>query len=99
MDFQILYNTLELVRKELSKAIPAQQLSIFLAVVLNPGITQTEISENLDMPQGTVSRNVSQLENGYGLVVTRPDTSIDTRRVAVWLTKKGEALRDKIASL
>ncbi len=68
-----------------------------------PGITQSELSELLDMPQGTVSRNLKLLNRyfeqgqsgsrakGYGLLVTRPLDGC-TYPLGVYLTAKGDEL-------
>ncbi len=79
-----------------------QHLAMLLQVAINEGITQTEISETISMPQGTTSRNVSKLssrivknrqgkwvEDGYCLLETRPDVD-ESRRHAVYLTNKGK---------
>lgn len=91
------------VRELVHPEIPAQQLAILYLVAQRPGITHTEIGTILEMPQGTVSRNVQKLAikvvekvrgpaetYGYGLVENRPDYRTDPRRNAVYLTKKGE---------
>jgi len=96
----------EMIRKELGGDYAPQQLSILVLVSLREGITHTEIANVLNMPQGTVSRNVSKLALrrsrnggnlvGYGLVENREDLVYDPRRKAVYLTEKGKELMDKI---
>ena len=92
----------EFIRKEVNPEFPIQQLSVLLLVAEEEGITQTEISQILSMPQATVSRNVAKLGNkvvqrdgkskmiGYGLVENRQDVVHDPRRLAVYLTDKGK---------
>ena len=52
---------LKLVRDELYRDLPIQYLLMFLVVADNPGITMTELSDELEIPQGTVSRSVKAL--------------------------------------
>ncbi|RME39344.1 MAG: MarR family transcriptional regulator [Deltaproteobacteria bacterium] len=107
-DVARMFAALELVRRRLNKAIPTQQLSLLLAVAENPGITMPELCRLLDMPQGTVSRNVKMLSHyidrsaqgvlrprGYGLLRTQPDRH-NPLALAVYLTGKGEALVQEI---
>lgn len=93
----------EKVRELIHPEIPAQQLAILFRVAQEPGVTHTDLGRDLDMPQGSVSRNVQKLaiklvskvrgpseSYGYGLVENRPDYKTDSRRNAVYLTNKGE---------
>lgn len=49
------------IRFDLNKDLPIQHLSLLLKVAARPGITMAELVDELDMPQGTVSRNVKAL--------------------------------------
>lgn len=105
-----LLKVLELVRGRVHRELPLQQLQMLLTVAERPGITMPELMATLDMPQGTVSRNVKALSHyvvwqngvaiphGRGLLRTLP--SVDNRQVlAVYLTGRGEVLADDIARL
>lgn len=105
-----LLDVLQLLRRRLSKELPIQQVVLLLTVAEAPGITMRELMQELDMPQGTVSRNVKALSHsviwqegvavpqGYGLLRTQP--SFNNRKVlAVYLTGRGEALCDEITRL
>lgn len=94
---------LALLGDEIKFDIPLQQLRLLLMVALNPGITQTELTERLELHQATISRNVKKMSEdhiitedgtvrtvGWGLLQTRQDTRFDSRRLAVFLTKRGE---------
>jgi hypothetical protein len=48
-------------RDTIYRDLPLQHLIMFLTVVDNPGITMPELADKLDIPQGTVSRNVKAL--------------------------------------
>lgn len=99
-----MFAAIEFLRKRLSKGMPSQHVTLLLAVSENPGITMPELCQLLDMPQGTVSRNVKVLSHyverlegnvlksrGYGLLRTQPD-SHSSHSLAVYLTGKGQAL-------
>jgi DNA-binding MarR family transcriptional regulator len=99
----------ETIRELIHAEIPAQQLSILYFVAENEGVTQGEIAKALHMPQATVSRNVAKLavkleenrdrkfvDTGYGLVVNRADV-VDSRRLAVYLTPKGQEVLKSVA--
>jgi len=85
---------------------PPQWIDIILLVAQRQGITQTEISEILNMPQGSVSRNCKKLASAYSereqgmvgldLLENRTDYVIDSRRHAVYLTKKGKEMVKKM---
>jgi len=98
-----IYNVIEHLRKNVNKDFPSQHIAIFLAVAQNPGITMPELISQLDMPQGTLSRNVKLLSRfmehdngktslkGHDLLRTEP---VPTGRhaLAVYLTDKGRFL-------
>jgi DNA-binding MarR family transcriptional regulator len=86
-----------------------QQLEILLLCYIQPGITQTEISQKLKMPQPSVSRNCLKLGKkavkgpqgrfkiiGAGLLQMREDEIYDNRRYACWLTDAGRKLIEKV---
>lgn len=108
MKFDGLLKALEYVRNRVHRELPLQQLHLFLIVARQQGITMPELMAVLDMPQGTVSRNVKALSHylkwqngiavphGRGLLRTLP--SADNRHVlAVYLTGRGEALLEELA--
>lgn len=105
-----LFDILQLLRRRVNRELPIQQALLLLAVAERPGITMPELMQLLDMPQGTVSRNVKALSHsvslqngvavprGYGLLRTMP--SVDNRQVlAVYLTGRGEALVEEMSRL
>ncbi len=61
MKVRNLLSVIKYVREELSMTLPIQHFHLFLAVAANEGITMPELSADLKMPQGTVSRNVKAL--------------------------------------
>lgn len=102
---------LSFLAEEIKFDIPLQQLRLLFIVAANPGITQTELTELLGLHQATISRNVKKMgeehiitENGtvrtvgWGLLKTQQDTRFDSRRLAVYLTKKGERIITKFNS-
>jgi DNA-binding MarR family transcriptional regulator len=103
-----LLKILDLVRSKVHRELPLQQLVLFLTVVENPGVTMPELVATLDMPQGTVSRNVKALSHyvvwqdgvavphGRNLLRTRPDEE-NRHILAVYPTGRGEALSQEIA--
>lgn len=98
---------IELLRKRVNKEMPSQHIVLLLTVADNPGITMPELSRVLDMPQGTVSRNVKVLssyvdhekdsfkQKGHNLLRTQPDNS-DVYCLAVYLTGRGELLMKEL---
>ena len=105
-----LAKVVEHLRKNVNKDLPSQHIAIYLAVVQNPGITMPELIRQLDMPQGTLSRNVKILsrflENskgktglkGYDLVFTEPVQN-GRHALSVHLTARGRALAVEIAEI
>ncbi len=106
-----LARVIELLRKQLNKDLPSQHIALLLAVAQQPGITMPELCKMLDMPQGTVSRNVklmshfcdkkgnnSVAKKGYGLLETDQAPS-NRYQLAVFLTTEGERLVQKLARL
>ena len=91
-------------RNELSKELPTQQLDLFLTIAEQEGVTTNELMAQLDMPQGTVSRNIKALGRyvvdgdggdkvvaGYDLIRIEPDI-YNRKTNAYYLTKKGQEL-------
>lgn len=83
------------------------QMMIFLAVCNNEGITTLELSDYLDMPQGSLSRNLKKLgiyknskgeKAGFDLVQARPDYE-NRRTLAVYLTDRGRRLKAELKKI
>jgi len=105
-----LTKVIEHLRKTVNKDLPCQHLAIYLAVAENPGVTMPELIRQLDMPQGTLSRNVKLLSRymvhekgqsvakGHDLLRTE---SVPTGRhaLAVYLTDRGEFLLREIEDI
>jgi DNA-binding MarR family transcriptional regulator len=102
-----LLKILELVRSKVHRELPLQQLVLFLTVAENPGITMPELVVELDMPQGTVSRNVKALSHyvlwqdgvavPHGRNLLRTQANEENRHeLAVFTTGRGEALVGEI---
>ena len=101
--------SVQILRQALSKELPSQQIVLYLSVVQQPGITMPELCRQLNMPQGTVSRNVKALSEyaeridgvlvvkGYGLIRTEPDCS-NPHCLAVYPTGKGIKLAHSLAA-
>lgn len=102
-----LLEVLQFLRNRLNRELPIQQAVLLLTVAGRPGITMPELMAALDMPQGTVSRNVKALSHsvswqagavvprGYGLLRTQP--SVGNRQIlAVFLTGRGQALVEEL---
>lgn len=91
---------LSFIRSNIHSDMALQQLHLYLVVAKKEGVTMPELEKLLDMPQGTVSRNIKKLSKyverykgkdmlqGYDLVYTSPDI-YDRRINAVYLTEKG----------
>ena len=102
-----LSRVIELLRKQLNKDLPSQHIALLLAVARRPGITMPELCHELDMPQGTVSRNVKLMSHycdkkgdgvtkkGYGLLET-DQAPTNRYQLAVSLTPEGERLVEKL---
>jgi len=100
----------EMLRKRVHKAMPTQHLSLLLTVADNPGVTMPELGQLLDMPQGTVSRNVKVLSHyvereagslqpkGRNLLRTQPDLH-NPHCLAVYLTGRGEAVVEELRAI
>lgn len=85
--------------------MPAQTLSVFIAIAQNNGITVSEIGVKTNLTSSSASRNVQALSDwhwlkrpGLGLVSTEVDL-MDTRRKIVKLKPKGEQLAKQLACI
>lgn len=88
-------------RTELNKDLPIQHIALILAVVQKPGISMQDLMARLDMPQGSVSRNVKLLSDkgrGYGLLRNDQDL-VNRKQVVVHPTEKCLDLVEKLCSL
>lgn len=103
-----LFDVMEMLRKHVKKDMPSQHISLLLKVSQHPGATMPELCALLDMPQGTLSRNVKSLSicidrsgrishaRGLGLLYTEQDTNNRHAR-AVYLTEKGRSVVAELA--
>jgi DNA-binding MarR family transcriptional regulator len=102
MDIRQFTKGIKCISSVVHKDIAMPQLTILLLVAQEQGISQPDLAMIMGIPQATVSRNVLKLsekfvqnakgdwrQTGYDLVETRPDP-YETRRHAVYLTKKGK---------
>lgn len=102
-ELQRVLEAVELLRRRIHKDVPSQHIALLLAVANNPGILMPELCRRLNMPQGTLSRNVKVLSHyveykdgaliarGRNLLRTQPDPS-GSNCLAVYLTGKGESV-------
>ncbi|MCF6180010.1 MAG: MarR family winged helix-turn-helix transcriptional regulator [Geopsychrobacter sp.] len=103
-----LFEAVELLRKSVKKDMPSQHISILLTVSQRPGITMLELCQILEMPQGTLSRNIKILSHflvrengvakggGLGLLYTEQDLD-NPHTLAVFLTDKGRTVVAELA--
>ncbi len=90
---------------------PEQQIRILIAIMNEPGITQTDLGEQLNVTQASVSRNCRALSifldkdkhgnpirRGHDLIEMRPDL-YHTKRLACWPTPKGQQLAADIQNV
>lgn len=101
---------MELLRKRVNKGMPGQQMCLLLTVAVRPGVTMQELTRLLDMPQGSVSRNIKALsyyrehENGVsklkgrGLLYTSPAEN-GSHALAVYLTPLGKKVIGEIGQV
>lgn len=88
-------------RTELNKELPIQHIALLLEVVQQPGISMQLLMGRLDMPQGSVSRNVKLLSTpgrDYELLHTEQDL-VNRKQVVVFPTEKCIDLVDNLCSL
>jgi DNA-binding MarR family transcriptional regulator len=98
----------DVIDKELGD-IPVDAVFFFMKVMDEPGIRMDDIRRGLGLSQTKVSRYAGQLSSEYwhqhsrtyrkgpDLIVTRPDPK-EPKWLRVYLTKKGEALADRLAA-
>lgn len=108
LSFHKLLRVIKVFQRETLVDFGVPLFQIFLQLCIKPGLTFPELEEILDLPQTTVSRNVKKLSRyteagceevkGYDLVYTQPDL-YERRRLAAFLTEKGEKLREEILSI
>ena len=106
-DLGRLFDAVEMLRKQVKKDMPSQHIALLLTVSQHPGASMPELCDLLEMPQGTLSRNVKVLSSygecserfakveGLGLLYTEQDK--DSRHArAVFLSEKGQAVIDDL---
>lgn len=110
MKIDQLREIIEFIRKTIHRDFAMPQLSILLLVAENEGISQPDISKRLDMPQASVSRNVTKLckklvtqrtgtvNRGYELCEISPDPA-EPRRLNVFLTNKGKKFIEELRTM
>lgn len=98
-----LFEAVEMLRKQVKKDIPSQHIALLLTVAQYPGLSMPELCGRLEMPQGTLSRNVKALSRsversagiakveGLGLLYAEQDKT-NRHALAVYLTSKGQEL-------
>jgi DNA-binding MarR family transcriptional regulator len=103
-----LFDAMEMLRKHVKKDMPSQHISLLLKVSQHSGASMPELCDLLEMPQGTLSRNVKSLSSyvdrsgriaqvrGLGLLYTEQDTNNRHAR-AVYLTEKGRSVVAELA--
>ena len=102
MDINHFRNVINYIRREIYPDFALSQLETLLLVIQNEGITHSELSEKVNVPQATISRNVARLSSkvvkrsdgsyekiGFGLLENRPD-EVESRKYNVFLTEKGK---------
>jgi DNA-binding MarR family transcriptional regulator len=87
--------SIDLHSKKLNKesGMTGPQLLILQEVRRNQGITAKQVSESVNLSQGTITTILERLENRE--MIRRERSKKDKRRVAIFLTEKGEHLLDK----
>ncbi|MCF6177803.1 MAG: MarR family winged helix-turn-helix transcriptional regulator [Geopsychrobacter sp.] len=105
-----LFIAVEMLRKQVKKDMPSQHISLLLTVSRHLGATMTELCTLLEMPQGTLSRNVKALSSyvdrserlasvqGLGLLYTEPD-KVNHYARRVYLTEAGRAVVDELEAV
>lgn len=103
-----MFDAMEMLRKQVKKDMPSQHISLLLKVSQNPGVTMPELCALLEMPQGTLSRNVKSLSSyvdrserisqvkGLGLLYTEQG-EINRHARVVYLTDKGRSVVTELA--
>ncbi len=74
--------------------IRSGQYDFFFVISNNPGMTQKEVTERMFVEKSTTAKAVKDLEK-KGFIRKEKDRH-DGRRELLYLTEKGEALKDKV---
>ena len=93
-----LSNVIACLRTEVNKDLPMQHLAILLAVVDQPGVSMLTLYTQLDMPQGTLSRNVKVLVDQYELLYTERCAD-NWRQMGVYPTEKCVELMENVCEM
>lgn len=87
---------------ERDRHMNAAEMHVFLWSAIQPGITQKDLAERVEIAQSETSRIVTLFSNingnGYGLLRSEEDPH-ERRRKIVHLTPKGERVVEKITEL
>lgn len=91
----------KLMRQAFNEAVAEQGLfsgqeDIILTLVMNEGLTLSELSKILDVSNATASVSVKRMEKS-GFIMKKPDKS-DARITRLYPTEKAKATTDKIKS-
>jgi len=98
---------LSFVRNEINSDMALPQLAILLQVHMEEGITMVTLAKRLNMPQGSVSRNLKALGQwmehgrdlkGYNLIDLKPDL-YDRKRLACFLSPHGKEVCAKLIEI
>lgn len=108
---QKLEQALLFIQQELGD-VTVQQLLTLMYIVNNEGCPQVEISLALDMPEASVSRNITKLSakrlryksndgqiryrEGRNLLIKEVDDNWDVRRNVIKLSRKGKAFVQRL---
>lgn len=91
----------KLMRQTFNEAVAEQGLfsgqeDIILTLVINEGLTLSELSKILDVSNATTSVSVKRMEKS-GFIIKKPDKN-DARITRLYPTEKAKATTDKIKS-
>lgn len=91
----------KLMRQAFNEAVAEQGLfsgqeDIILTLVMNEGLTISELSKILDVSNATASVSVKRMEKS-GFIIKKPDKN-DARITRLYPTEKAKATTDKITS-
>jgi DNA-binding MarR family transcriptional regulator len=93
--FSAMCNALIILRDE-DQNISLQAALAFVAIASLPGgCSQADVCDQLRLPPGYVSNQVSKLANGLGLVDVKEDR-IDRRRCRLFLTVRGANVANRM---
>ena len=86
------------ITKEMSKyGIGSGQIMFLMQLYKKDGISQEELSENLNIDKGTTCRAIKKLEEEEFLIRVKDEN--DKRAYKLYLTEKSKAMKDNIKSL